>query len=58
MEQLFEGSIYAQVLVDKNEQLAQELEECKAQLRDKVAELEESQKASSGNICLNCMKMH
>ena len=47
-----------QVLVAKNEQLARELEECKAQLRDMVAELEESQKASSGNICLICMKMH
>ena len=44
--------------MDKNEQLAQELEECKSQLRDVVAKLKESQKASSGNICLNCMKMH
>ena len=44
--------------MDKNDQLARELEECKSQLRDVVAKLEESQKASLGNICLNCMKMH
>ena len=48
----------AHVLVDKNEQLARELEECKAQLRDVVAKLEGSQKASAGNIYLNCTKMH
>ena len=47
-----------QVLVDKNEQLSRELEECKTQLRATVAKLEESQKASCGNIYLNYMKMH
>ena len=50
--------MYAQILVDKNEQLSRELEECKTQLRATVAKLEESQKASSGNICLNCMEMY
>ena len=45
--------MYAQVLVDKNAQFSQELEDCKTQLRAAVAKLEESQKASSGNICLN-----
>ena len=50
--------MYAQVLVDKNEQLSRELEECKTQLRATVAKLEESQKASFGNICLNCMEMY
>ena len=47
-----------QVLVDKNEQLARELEECKTQLRATVAKLEESQKASCGNIYMNYMKMY
>ena len=47
-----------QVLVDKNEQLSRELEGCKTQLRAMVAKLEESQKASSGNIYLDCMKMY
>ena len=32
--------------------MSQELEECKAQLRAAVAEMEESKKASSGNTCL------
>ena len=50
--------MYAHILVDKNEQLSRELEECKTQLRAMVAKLEESQKTSSGNICLNCMKMY
>ena len=31
--------------------MSQELEECKAQLRATVAGMEESKKASSGNIC-------
>ena len=44
--------------MDKNTQLSQELEECKTQLRAAVAKLEESLKASSGNICLNCMEMY
>ena len=47
-----------QVLVDKKEQLSRELEGCKTQLRATVAKLEESQKASYGNIYLNCTKMH
>ena len=47
-----------QVLVDKNEQLSRELEECKTQLRATVAKLEESQNASSGNIYLDCTKMY
>ena len=33
--------------------MSQELEECKAQLRAAVAEMEESKKASSGNTCLD-----
>ena len=45
------------VLVEKNAQLSQELEECKAQMKANVAEQEESKKASSGNnfllpVCL------
>ena len=40
-------------LVDKNTQLSEELEECKTQLRAAVAKLEESEKASPGNIHLN-----
>ena len=47
-----------QVLVDKNEQLSRELEECKTQLRATVAKLEESQKASSGNIYLECTNVN
>ena len=39
--------------MDKNEQLARELEACKAQLSDAVAMLEGSQKALAGNICLD-----
>ena len=50
--------MYAQILVDKNEQLSRELEECKTQLRAMVAKLEESQKSSSGNICLNHTEMY
>ena len=46
------------VLVDKNEQLSRELEECNTRLRATVAKLEESQKASSGNIYLDCTKMY
>ena len=42
-----------QVLTEKNTRLSQELEECKTQLRAAVAKLEESQKASSGNICVS-----
>ena len=38
----------------KNEQLARELEACKAQLMDAVAKLEESQKAPSGDVCFSC----
>ena len=47
-----------QVLVDKNEQLCRELEECKTQLRAMVAKLEESQKASSSNIYPDYTKMY
>ena len=43
--------------MDKNEQLARELEESKSQLRATVAKLEESQKASFGNICLNYLEV-
>ena len=39
-----------QVLTEKNTQLSQELEECKAQLRAAVAAME-SKKAPSGNTC-------
>ena len=56
MKQQFKVSIHAQVLVDKNEKLSRELEECKTQLRAIVAKLEESQKASYGNIYLNYVK--
>ena len=41
-----------QVLTEKNTQLSQELEECKAQLRAAVAAIKESEKAPSGNTCL------
>ena len=37
--------------MEKNTQLSQELEECKAQLRAVVARVEESKKAPSGNTC-------
>ena len=37
--------------MEKNTQLTQELEECKAQLRAAVAKMEESQKAPSSNPC-------
>ena len=37
--------------MEKNTQLSQELEECKAQLRAAVAGMEESKKAPSGNTC-------
>ena len=39
------------VLAEKNTQLSQELEKCKAQLRAAVAAVKESEKASSGNTC-------
>ena len=38
-----------QVLTEKNSQLSQELEECKAQLGAAVAALRESEKGPSGN---------
>ena len=37
--------------MEKNTQLSQELEECKAQLRAAVAAMKESAKAPSGNTC-------
>ena len=43
-----------QVLTEKNTQLSQELEECKAQLRAAVAALKKSEKAPSGNTCFHC----
>ena len=42
-----------QVLAEKNTQLSQELEECKAQLWAAVAALKESEKAPSGNTCFH-----
>ena len=45
--------MYEHVLKEKNTHLSRELEECKTQLRVAVAKLEESQKASSGNTCLD-----
>ena len=39
--------------MEKNTQLTQELEECKAQLRAAVAGMEESTKGPSGNTCLD-----
>ena len=43
-----------QVLTEKNSQLSQELEECKAQLRAAVVALNESEKGPSGNTCFHC----
>ena len=43
-----------QVLTEKNSQLSQELEECKAQLGPTVAALRESEKGPSGNTCFPC----
>ena len=42
-----------QVLTEKNSQLSQELEDCKAQLGAAVAALTESEKGPSGNICFH-----
>ena len=39
--------------MEKNAQLSQEMEECKAQLQAAVAGMEESKKAPSGNTCLD-----
>ena len=39
-----------QVLTEKNTLLSQELEKCQAQVRAASAEMEESEKASSGNV--------
>ena len=46
-----------QVLTEKNTQLSQELEECKAQLQAVVAALKESEKAPSGNTCFYCKEL-
>ena len=43
-----------QVLTEKNTQLSQELEECKAQLGAAIAALKESKKGPSGNTCFHC----
>ena len=43
-----------QVLTEKNSQLSQELDECKAQLGAAVAALKESKKGPSGNTCIPC----
>ena len=51
--QLIYGSLYEQVLIEKNTLLSQELEKCQAQLSVVAAEMEESKKASSGNISLD-----
>ena len=40
-------------MTEKNSQLSKVLEECKAQLRAAVTGMEESNKASSGNTCLD-----
>ena len=45
--------MYAYVLTEKNTQLSQEPEECKAQIRAAVARMEESKNTSSGNTCLD-----
>ena len=45
--------MYNQVLTEKNDLLAQELEKCRTQLTAITAELEKSKKASSGNIPLH-----
>ena len=41
-------------LIEKNSQLSQELEECKAQIGAAVAALKESEKGPSGNTCFHC----
>ena len=43
-----------QVLTEKNSQLSQELEECKARLGAAVAALKESEKGPSSNTCFRC----
>ena len=43
-----------QVLTEKNSQLSQELDECKAQLGAAVSALKESEKGPSGNTCFPC----
>ena len=43
-----------QVLTEKNTQLSQELEECKAQLGAAVAALKEFEKGPLGNTCIYC----
>ena len=43
-----------QDLTEKNTQLSQELQECKAQLGAAVAVLKESEKGPSGNTCFPC----
>ena len=43
-----------QVLMEKNSQLSQELDECKAQLEAAVAALKESRKAPPGNSFVYC----
>ena len=40
-----------QVLTEKNTQLSQELEECKAQLAAALAAIGEPKETPSGNIC-------
>ena len=43
-----------QVLTEKNSQLSQELDKCKAQLGAAAAVLKESEKGPSGNTCFHC----
>ena len=43
-----------QVLTEKNSQLSQELDECKAQLEPAVAALKESKKGPPGNSFVYC----
>ena len=43
-----------QILTEKNSQLSQELDECKAQLEAAVAALKESKKGPPGNFFVYC----
>ena len=47
-----------QVLTEKNSQLSQELDECKAQLEAAVAALKESKKGPPGTSFVYCKEYH
>ena len=51
LEQLISGSFVMQDLTEKNTQLSQELDECKAQLEAALAAAGETKDTPSGNIC-------